>query len=104
MSWIYLVFAGVFEVVGVTMINSWHKNRNWQSMFMMFAGFGASLSFLSLAMEELPMGTAYAIWTGIGAAGGTIIGMMLYGEPKDWKRLLFIMMVLGSAIGLKAIS
>lgn len=104
MSWIYLVLAGIFEMTGVLMINSLHKNRNWQSLLMLFAGFGLSFLFLALAMEELPMGTAYAIWTGIGASGGAIMGIVLYGEQKDWKRILFITMVLGAAIGLKLVS
>lgn len=104
MSWIYLVLAGIFEMIGVTMINSLHKNRNWQSLFMLLGGFGASFLFLALAMEKLPMGTAYAVWTGIGASGGAILGMILYGEAKDWKRILFIMIILCSAIGLKLIS
>jgi paired small multidrug resistance pump len=55
-------------------------------------------------METLPMGTAYAIWTGIGASGGALIGMLFYGESKDWRRILFIAMVLSSAVGLKLVS
>lgn len=104
MSWIYLVLAGIFEMVGVTLINTFHKYRNWQSLFMLLGGFSASFLFLALAMEELLMGTAYAIWTGIGASGGAILGMLLYGESKDWKRLFFISLILFSAIGLKLIS
>lgn len=50
------------------------------------------------------MGTAYAIWTGIGASGGVILGMLFYGESKDWRRLIFIGMVLGAAVGLKFVS
>ncbi|MEH7526691.1 multidrug efflux SMR transporter, partial [Bacillus sp. JJ1503] len=82
MSWVYLILAGIFEMIGVLMINSLHKNRNWQSLIMLLIGFGASFLFLALAMEELPMGTAYAIWTGIGASGGAILGIVLYGEQK----------------------
>ncbi|KAF0817910.1 Broad-specificity multidrug efflux pump YkkD [Bacillus sp. ZZV12-4809] len=104
MSWVYLILAGVFEMTGVTMINSWHQKRNWQSFLLLAGGFGASFLFLSLAMKELPMGTAYAVWTGIGAAGGAILGMILYGEPKDAKRIFFIAMVLSAAIGLKLVS
>lgn len=104
MSWVFLILAGLFEMTGVTMINSWHKKRNWQSFFLLIGGFGASFIFLSLAMKELPMGTAYAVWTGIGAAGGAILGMILYGEPKDVKRIFFIAMVLSAAIGLKLVS
>ncbi|UOE53044.1 multidrug efflux SMR transporter [Bacillus sp. CMF12] len=104
MSWVFLILAGLFEMTGVTMINSWHKKRNWQSLFLLVGGFGASFLFLALAMKELPMGTAYAVWTGIGAAGGAILGMILYGEPKDAKRIFFISMVLSAAIGLKLVS
>jgi paired small multidrug resistance pump len=50
------------------------------------------------------MGTAYAIWTGIGTVGGALIGMLFFGESKDWRRILFIAMVLGAVIGLKVIS
>ncbi|MFK2826232.1 multidrug efflux SMR transporter [Bacillus sp. B190/17] len=104
MSWLYLTLAGVFEMMGVIMINSLHKNKNWQSFVFMLAGFGASFAFLALAMETLPMGTAYAIWTGIGTVGGAIAGMLLFGESRDWKRIVFITMVLGAAIGLKVVS
>ena len=55
-------------------------------------------------MTVLPMGTAYAIWTGIGTVGGAITGMLLFGEPKEWRRVLFIAMILCSAVGLKLIS
>ncbi|WP_144510551.1 multidrug efflux SMR transporter [Bacillus sp. FJAT-22090] len=104
MAWISLVVAGVFEMFGVTMINKLHKERTWQSFMLLFFGFGGSFLFLAYAMKTLPMGTAYAIWTGIGASGGAILGMLLYGEEKDWKRLIFIAMVLGAAIGLKLVS
>ncbi|GGM36046.1 QacE family quaternary ammonium compound efflux SMR transporter [Paraliobacillus quinghaiensis] len=104
MAWISLILAGLFEMFGVAMINKLHNERNWQSLVLLLFGFGASFLFLSIAMETLPMGTTYAIWTGIGASGGAILGMVLYGESKDWKRLIFIAMVLGAAIGLKLVS
>jgi paired small multidrug resistance pump len=104
MAWVSLILAGLFEMFGVTMINKLHKDRNWQSLLLLFTGFGASFLFLAYAMKTLPMGTAYAIWTGIGASGGAIIGMLLYGESKDWRRVVFIAMVLGSAVGLKLVS
>ncbi|MFJ7511492.1 DMT family transporter [Peribacillus simplex] len=104
MAWVSLILAGIFEMFGVAMINKLHKDRNWQSLLLLFIGFGASFLFLAYAMKTLPMGTAYAIWTGIGASGGAIIGMLLYGESKDWRRVVFIAMVLGSAVGLKLVS
>jgi len=104
MAWIALIAAGLCEMFGVTMINKLHKDRNWQSVLLLILGFGLSFIFLAYAMETLPMGTAYAIWTGIGASGGAILGMILYGESKDWRRLIFIAMVLGAAVGLKLVS
>ncbi|MBD8134553.1 multidrug efflux SMR transporter [Bacillus sp. CFBP 13597] len=104
MAWVSLILAGLFEMFGVAMINKLHKDRNWQSLLLLFIGFGASFLFLAYAMKTLPMGTAYAIWTGIGASGGAIIGMLLYGESKDWRRIVFIAMVLGAAVGLKLVS
>ncbi|MDI2587413.1 multidrug efflux SMR transporter [Psychrobacillus sp. NEAU-3TGS] len=104
MAWISLIVAGILEMFGVAMITKLHKDRNWQSFVLLLLGFGGSFLFLAYAMKTLPMGTAYAIWTGIGASGGAILGMILYGEPKDWKRLVFIAMVLGAAIGLKLVS
>jgi paired small multidrug resistance pump len=103
MSWIFLLLAGLFEMSGVVMINRYHQYRNWQSLLLLASGFGGSFLFLALAMKTLPMGTAYAIWTGIGASGGAILGILLYREPKDWKRLVFISIVLLSAIGLKLV-
>lgn len=104
MAWVSLVVAGLFEMFGVLMINKLHKDRNWQALLFLILGFGASFIFLAYAMKTLPMGTAYAIWTGIGASGGAILGMIFYGESKDWKRLVFIAMVLGAAVGLKLVS
>ncbi|MEY8746127.1 DMT family transporter [Paenibacillus tundrae] len=104
MSWIFLIMAGIFEMIGVLMINKLHKDRNLISLILLIAGFGLSFWLLSLAMETLPMGTAYAVWTGIGASGGAILGMIFYGEPRNALRIVFITMVLGSAVGLKLVS
>ncbi|MBP1991555.1 DMT family transporter [Paenibacillus eucommiae] len=103
MNWVFLILAGVFEMFGVAMINKLHRDRSWLAFALLITGFGASFLFLAIAMKTLPMGTAYAVWTGIGASGGAILGMWLYGEPKNMKRILFIAMVLGAAVGLKLV-
>lgn len=103
MDWLFLILAGGFEMIGVAMINKLHKDRNWQAFALLFTGFGLSFFFLALAMKTLPMGTAYAVWTGIGAAGGAILGMLVYGEPRDLARIISIAIVLSSAVGLKLI-
>ncbi|MFK0521612.1 DMT family transporter [Paenibacillus illinoisensis] len=104
MNWVFLIMAGLFEMLGVLMINKWNKDRNWISILLLVAGFGLSFWLLSLAMKTLPMGTAYAVWTGIGASGGAILGMIFYGESRNALRILFIAMVLASAVGLKLVS
>ncbi|WP_075983438.1 DMT family transporter [Bacillus massilinigeriensis] len=101
MAWIFLILAGLFEAFGVTMMNQLHVNRHWKTVVFLILGFCASLVLLHLSLKTLPMGTVYAIWTGLGVALGTIIGMIFYGESRSWKRLVFIAMIVCSAIGLK---
>lgn len=103
MSWIYLIIAGIFEMFGVVLINTFNQNKNAKNLLLMGTGFGLSFLFLTFAMNGLPMGTAYAVWTGIGAAGGAILSMVLYNESKDWKRLVCIGLVLSATIGLKLV-
>lgn len=101
MAWIFLILAGCFEVIGVIGMNRVAKYKNMQSYIMLFIAFIFSFTFLNLAMKTLPMGLSYAVWTGIGTIGGTIVGMLFYGESKDCKRILFISMILIAVIGLK---
>jgi len=103
MDWLFLIMAGIFEMMGVTMINKLHKDHNWKAFVLLFIGFGLSFLFLALAMRTLPMGTAYAVWTGIGASGGAVVGMLVYGEPRNLSRIISIAILLGSAVGLKLI-
>jgi paired small multidrug resistance pump len=104
MGWIYLVLGGCFEVVGVMGVNQVNRGRSWQAIILLVGGFGLSFLLLALSMKSISMGTAYAVWTGIGTVGSALIGMFVYGESKEWKRILFISMVLSAAIGLKLIS
>ncbi|MNJ53494.1 Multidrug resistance protein YkkD [compost metagenome] len=104
MAWLILILAGLGEVVGVAGINRINKQRDWRSFALLFGGFIFSFVFLTIAMESLSMGTAYAIWTGIGTVGSALLGMFFYGESKEWRRILFIAMVLSAAVGLKLIS
>lgn len=104
MAWFSLILAGLFEAFGVAMINQLQKTRNWQTIVLLILGFGCSLLCLGYSLRFLPMGTAYAIWTGIGVVFGTLIGMFIYGESRNWKRGLFIAIILCSTIGLKLVS
>ncbi|GAA3406461.1 multidrug efflux SMR transporter [Paenibacillus hodogayensis] len=105
MDWLALVLAGCFEIVGVSGINLINKSKSSMRGYITLAvGFILSLSCLSYAMSTISMGTAYAIWTGIGTVGSTLLGMFVYGESKEWRRILFIAMVLCAAVGLKLIA
>ncbi|GAA0134348.1 multidrug efflux SMR transporter [Paenibacillus sp. YSY-4.3] len=104
MAWLVLILAGIGEVIGVAGISRINKHRDWQAYALLFGGFIASFLLLSIAMRSLAMGTAYAVWTGIGTVGSALVGMLLYGESKEWRRILFIAMVLSAAVGLKLIS
>lgn len=104
MAWFTLIIAGLMETFGVAMINQLSVKRNWQTVILLILGFGTSLALLSYSLQSIPMGTAYAIWTGIGVVGGALVGMLFYGESKDWKRILFIAMVLLASVGLKLVS
>ncbi|WP_139492012.1 DMT family transporter [Brevibacillus dissolubilis] len=104
MAWLYLFLAGLSEVAGVTSLklSDGYKNKKW-TLGAILSGF-SSFYFLSLALLSLPIGTAYGIWTGIGAAGSVILGMLFFKESRDWKRVLFLMMIMIGAIGLKVTS
>lgn len=103
MAWSAVIIAGIFEVIGVINIKRLAMKK-WDAAIYLIITFGLSLSLLSYAMQTLSMGTVYGIWTGIGTIGSTLMGMLLYGEPKEWRRILFIVMILSSAVGLKLIS
>ncbi|ENH97026.1 small multidrug resistance protein [Gracilibacillus halophilus YIM-C55.5] len=104
MAWISLIIAGIFEMFGVLMIHKVHQNPNVNTVILLMFGFTGSFLFLALAMRSLPMGTSYAVWTGIGASGAAIMGMIIYGESRNWKRVLFIALILTATIGLKLTS
>ena len=104
MAWVSLIFAGLFECVGVMGLDQMVTARDLKAFVMLFGGFVLSFLLLNVAMQTLPMGVAYAVWTGIGAGGATLAGMVFFGESKNWKRLLFISMIIVSVIGLKLLS
>ncbi|MGF9968859.1 paired small multidrug resistance pump [Bacillus sp. SJZ110] len=104
LHWISLLCAGCLEMAGVALMNQYAKEKSVKWVLLIIVGFAASFSLLSYAMETIPMGTAYAVWTGIGTAGGALIGILFYKEQKDAKRIFFIMLILCSAVGLKILS
>lgn len=101
MDWISLIAAGCFEMLGVMMIGKYNQTKSVKDITGMIVAFTVSFLLLSFSMKTLPMGTAYAVWTGIGAAGATLLGMFFLGEEKSWGRIVALILVIGSAIGLK---
>lgn len=100
MPWLALVIAGCAEVCGVIFMKQLAM-KNRIALLYLIISFGISLYLLSYAMQTIPMGTAYGVWTGIGTVGSTLVGMFLYGESKDWRRIFCIALIVASAVGLK---
>ncbi|WP_300730198.1 quaternary ammonium compound efflux SMR transporter SugE [Pseudomonas sp.] len=101
MSWIILFFAGLFEV-------GWAVGLKYTDGFtrplptaLTIAAMAVSLGLLGLAMKELPLGTAYAIWTGVGAVGTVIAGIILFGESMALFRLASVALIIAGLVGLK---
>ncbi|MGM0877252.1 MAG: DMT family transporter [Bacillota bacterium] len=103
MDWGFLILAGFCEVSGVAAISKFNKKKSVMNVIYMFAGFATSFFLLSVAMKTISMGTAYAVWTGIGTVGSALIGILFFGESAGWKRLFFIAMIISATIGLKFI-
>jgi len=107
MNWLILIIAGLFEVGFTTCLGKAKETTGTTSLLWM-AGFFISLSLsmylLYRASQSLPLGTAYAVWTGIGAVGTVIVGIVFFKEPAAFWRLFFIATLIGSIIGLKAVS
>ncbi|MBW7458014.1 DMT family transporter [Paenibacillus sepulcri] len=103
MAWAAIILAGFLEIFGVINIKRLTMKK-WDAALYLFLLFGCSLYLMSFAMKTLPMGTAYAVWTGLGTVCATLLGMFKYGENKEWRRLLFIAMIIGSTVGLKLVS
>lgn len=107
MNWIILVIAGLFEVAFAFCLGK-AKQTTGNEMYLWYACFLVTLTMsmwlLIKATQTLPIGTAYAVWTGIGAIGTALLGILVFKEPATFLRLLFLGTLIGSIIGLKAVS
>ncbi len=104
MNWIILIIAGLFEVGFTTCLklsNNFTKPV-WSIAF--FISISLSFFLLNKAVQTIPIGTAYAVWTGIGAVGTVIVGIFLFKEPSDFWRIFFITTLIASIAGLKLVS
>lgn len=107
MNWIILVIAGLFEVAFAFCLGK-AKETTSNDSYLWYGGFLmaliVSMSLLIKATQNLPIGTAYAVWTGIGAVGTVLVGILVFKEPATFWRIFFITTLIGSIVGLKAVS
>lgn len=104
MAWISLFIAGLFETgwaIGLKVSEGF--TRLWPSVATVVAMI-ISLGLLAYSMKSIPVGTAYPVWTGIGAAGTAVIGMLVFGESRELVRIFFLLLILIGTLGLKATS
>jgi len=106
-NWLLLIIAGLFETAFATCLGKANESSGsaaawWLSGF--FVCLIASMALLYKAAQTLPIGTAYAVWTGIGATGTVLVGIIVFKEPYDFWRIVFLTGLVGCIIGLKAVS
>ena len=104
MAWVILFVAGLFEVAWAVGLK-WSAGftRFWPSVFTV-AAMAISLGLLGLALRSLPLGTAYAVWTGIGAVGTVLVGVVWFGDPATAGRLACVGLILAGIVGLKLLN
>lgn len=104
MAWLILFVAGMLEIAWAVGLKFTHGlTRFWPSVLTVAGGL-ASFALLAQAAKSLPIGTAYAVWTGIGAVGTALLGMVLFDEPRDWLRLACILLIVIGITGLRLTS
>jgi quaternary ammonium compound-resistance protein SugE len=104
MAWVYLMLAGAFEVGFTTSLQLMKGAKSWAPHVAFVICIVVSFVLLERATASIPVGTAYAVWTGIGAAGTAILGILFFAEPVTALRLLFLATLIGSVIGLRLAS
>ena len=101
MNWLILIAAGLFEVVWAVALKMSNGFRNVAADVAFVAGMALSVWLLSVAMKTIPMGTAYAVWTGVGAVGGFLAGIVLFGESASAMRIASAALIVAGIVGLK---
>jgi quaternary ammonium compound-resistance protein SugE len=100
-EWIYLLIAGIMEIIWAIGLKFTNGFTKFIPTALTVTAMIFSIFFVSLSLKTLPLGTAYAVWTGIGAAGTFIVGMLFFNEPKDLMRIICVMLIIIGVIGLK---
>lgn len=107
MSWLFVFIAGIFEIcctfcMGKAKHSAGSEMNFWYILFAI--SLMLSMFMLDRALQQIPIGTAYAVWTGIGAVGTVIVGILFFKDPTSFARVFFIVTLIGSIIGLKVVS
>ncbi len=104
MAWLYLILAAACEIIfaGCLKLTENFSNLKWSVVFVFF--YSLSIIILNKAVQNIPIGTAYAVWTGIGAAGTVLLGIFYFKEPYDFWRIFFLSTLILSIVGLKVIA
>ncbi len=107
MNWIIIIIAGLFEVAFAACLGK-AREAVGEAAYGWYGGFllslAASMLLLLKATQQLPIGTAYAVWTGIGAVGAVLLGILVFKEPASFWRVFFMATLIFSIVGLKAVS
>ncbi|RDD35080.1 QacE family quaternary ammonium compound efflux SMR transporter [Wolbachia endosymbiont of Cylisticus convexus] len=101
MAWVYLLLAGLVEIIWTTALKYSNGFTRIIPVVIILVSGSVSLYWLSLAMKSIPLGTSYAVWTGIGSIGAAIIGIMFFNDPVSFGRLLSLALVILGIVGLK---
>lgn len=104
MAWTFLVLAGVFEIGWAIMLKYTHGFTRTVPSLVTLLLLAVSMILLAQAARTIPIGTAYAVWTGIGAAGAAMLGIILFNEPRTAARIFFLSLLIVSIVGLKVSS
>ncbi|WP_347861339.1 multidrug efflux SMR transporter [Salimicrobium sp. PL1-032A] len=104
MSWIFLMIAGAGEIFAMLFLKMSKGFTKLSPTLLAIVAGGMSFYFLSLSLRDLPLGTAYGVWTGIGSSGTVLLGILFFKEPVTGKRLFFLGCIICGIIGLKVVS
>jgi len=101
MAWLFLFMAGVMEVIWLQAMKQSNGFKNWRSSLLSIVAASASFFLLALSLNGIPVGTAYAVWTGIGAVGTAVIGIIIFGEQRNFLTLLSLGLIILGILGLR---
>lgn len=101
MAWSFLLMAGFLEVIWLYALKQSNGFQNWRNGFLSITAACASFFLLTYALKDIPAGTAYAVWAGIGAIGSAIVGICIFGDQRNFLRLLSMSLIILGILGLK---